>query len=579
MTTPPPDPLSFRPPGDAVDPLGHAATLAAPVEPAAPHTPCQHVFERFFLDRRLRAIPVVDDGRPVGLVGREAFLEAYRHGPCRDETGLPHRVERHLGEPPRTFDAATTLDDLAELFVADAGQACAAGLIVTRGDRYLGVIAPHALVRAIAERDLGRRADSAFRDEATGLASASLFEDRLVMAVAAADRTRNRVAALVLDLRPGDAGPATLPADAVVKAVADRLEPALRKGDTIARLGHARLGIVLPAIGHVEGARLVGRKLLETLEAPLVFDGDSHVLSPRLGIAVFPDDAVSARRLMQCAASAVDQTAGPAASGAWTTVSDPVCYGTLRSAIERQELTLVYQPQLDLVTGRPCGVEALVRWTQDGGQAVAANRIIELAESSGLMAPLTEWVLGAACAQMRAWHAGRVLVVRLAVNVSGAEARQPSLPALVERVLAETGVPPAALELELTEQALLAQGRTLTPVLARLRAIGVRVAVDDFGSGALPIRQLASLPVDAVKLDAGLTAGIAGDARAESLARSVVAMAHGLGLKVIAEGVESADQAARLREHGCDVLQGFHVSPPLSAGEVPAFFAGSAVSA
>lgn len=550
-----------------------AGALAVPTEPARPFTPCQHVFERFFLDRRLLAIPVVEEGRPVALLGRGRFIEAYRHGPCGDETGLPHRVERHFDDPPRAFDASTTLDDLAELFAADAGRHLADGMVVTREGRYLGVIAPHLLVRALAERGGAPQTRAALRDEPTGLASPSLFEDRLVMAVAAADRSRNRVAALVLDLGASGLEGTPLPASAVLRAAADRLETVLRRGDTVARLGHARLGIVLPAIGHVEGARLVGRKVLEVLAEPLPVDGVDQALTPSLGIAVFPDDAASAKRLTQCAMRAAEEAAagGDLPGSASVMTSDPVCYSTLREAIEKHQLALVYQPQVDLATGRTCGVEALVRWTEAGGRAVPPNRIIELAESSGLMAPLTEWVLATACAQMRAWHAERVLVVRLAVNVSGAQARQPGLPALVERVLRETGLPPAALELELTEQAMSAQGPALVPVLTRLRELGVRVSVDDFGSGALPIRQLAGLPIDAVKLDRTVIAGVATDTRAQSLARSVLAMARELRLQVIAEGVETAEQARVLHDHGCDVVQGFHFSPPLTPAALAAF--------
>lgn len=575
MTTPP------GPPADAADTRESpqpwtAGALAAPIEPARPFTACHHVFERFFLDHRLLAIPVVDEDQPIALLGRHRFIETYRHGPCRGEANVPHRIERHSFEPPRTIDESTTVEDLAELFVADAGRECADGIVVTRGGRYLGVIVPHGIVRALIERDGAQAARSVFRDERTGLASASLFADRLAMAVAAADRTRTRVAALVIDLRTTSPDGVARPGSALAAAAAARLDGALRHGDTIARLGEARLGIVLPAIGHLEGARTAGRKLLEALDLPAEVEGAPHLFAPRLGIAVFPDDAASARRLIECAVRAVEQAGEPEAPpDVWTTTSNPVCYGTLRHAIEHQLLTLAYQPQIDLVTGRPCGVEALVRWTEAGGRAVPANRIIELAESAGLMTPLTEWVLRAACEQMRAWHARRVLVVRIAVNVSGAQARRQALPSMVERVLADTGLPPAALEIELSEQALTTHGPALTPVLARLRDIGARVAVDDFGSGALPIRQLPALPIDAVKLDRTLIAAVATDTPSAAIVRSVVTLAHGLNLQVIAEGVETADQAALLRSAGCDVMQGFHVSPPLGAAALAAFIAAA----
>lgn len=539
--------------------------IALPVEPVTPDTPCRHVYDRFFLDQRLTAVPVIKDEVPVGLVGRRGFMSGYRRSDCQT-TGVPHAIAEHLrGEPP-LVEATVPLEEIVERVIADAGRDLAEGLIVTRHGRYVGLAAPHLLLRALADRQERRAAPPPYRHPATGLASRALMEDRLSMAVAAAERARSRVAVLVLDLRTPDGEP---PALEVVRAVAARLPAAVRRADTIAHLDQSQLGIILPGVTHADAAHQVARKVLEVTAAALMAGGMLRPPQPALGVALFPDDAASARRLLECAERAVEQAGRRVEhEGQADDALEPVSYATLRQALERRELTLVYQPQVDLASGRPCGVETLVRWTRAGGHVVPANQIIAVAESSGLMGPLAEWVLATACAQMRSWHAAGVLVVRLAVNLSGLQVRQPELPALVATTLAQSGLPAAALELELSETAMAAEGDELATVLGGLRALGVRVAVDDFGSGALALRHLARLPLDALKLDSAVTAGVASDAGCAAVARAAIALAHELGLTVIAEGVETLDQARWLRAHGCDVMQGYHFSLPLPPAEV-----------
>jgi diguanylate cyclase (GGDEF)-like protein len=417
----------------------------------------------------------------------------------------------------------------------------------------------------------------AFHDPLTGLPNRALFEDRLSYAIAAAERTRGRLAVIAVDLDEFgalNAAKGRSTGDELLKRVGSRLRQAVRKGDTVARLGGDDFGIILPNVPHVEAARLVARKIVDSLGQPFHFDGSDLVTSCSTGVAVFPDDASSLNRLVRCAsqavmhARAVRDHEGQCGESAPAEAEGICSYSTLRRAIEQQRLSLVYQPQVDLATGRICGVEALVRWPEHEGPAVPANEIIAVAESSGLIVLLAEWVLTSACRQMRAWHDEGVFVVRMAVNVSGAQLRQHKLTSIVERTLAETGLPPVSLELELAESLAVEQEGLVLDTMQSLKALGVRLALDDFGMGLSRLGSLARLPLDSLKLDRTFVAPIGQDARASALAGAAIGLAHGLGLKVIAEGVETSDQLRCLRSHRCDVMQGFYFSRPTRPDDV-----------
>jgi diguanylate cyclase (GGDEF)-like protein len=548
--------------------------LVTEVEPVALHAPADHVYDRFTLDRRLHAIPVVDGVEPVGLVARYRFCgeHAARYGRGGPSAPIANFMER----APLVVDESWSVDELASAVLEDGGRSLSDGFIVTRDGCYRGVGTGLGLLRALAERAHGQSHTGSHLDAVTGLPGPRLFDDRLATALAAAERARGRLAVLLLELDRDDAAPGDGREDAAANALlieaAGRLQLEVRKSDTVARLGGETFGILLPSVPHAEAARHVARKLHESLVPPCDAGGAGVSLSISIGVAVFPDDASSARRLMQCAERAVRQAklmrGSVALNGESATFDEApnVCtYGSLRSAIEQRRLSLAYQPQLDLTTGRICGVEALLRWPDRVGVSVPANEIIAVAETSGLIVPLAEWVLATACQQMRAWHEAGVLVVRLAVNVSGVQLRQHALPAIVERTLRETGVPPPALEIELSERVLLDASPAVTDALRALAAARVRISMDDFGTGALPIAQLARLPVDSIKLDRAFVAQVGTDERATAASAAAIAMAHALRLAVIAEGVETAEQLRALRAQRCDVMQGYYFSRPVPA--------------
>lgn len=571
-TRPPLSPDRFAPDPDAPED-GSVRQLLVRVDPARPETLCGHVYDRLYLDRRIHSLPVVDaTGRPVGLVNRDRFMECFEGRGAREVP--PERpILEYLRVAPLVVDDETTLDEVAELLVEEGGAHIHDGFVITRGGVYAGVGTGYSLVGALTRRRQRQRHHATYHDEVTGLANLQLFEDRLAFALASGERSRARVGVLHVEMERLSAltddqrHPAS---EEWLKQLGARLRDVVRKGDTVARLSADAFGIILPSIPHVEGARTVARKVVGALEAPLDVGGQQLALASSVGVSVFPEDGTSVSRLMRCAERAAAHArqmryaylwCGP---GGEALADESVCsYGSLREAIEQRQLTLVYQPQVDLATGRICGVEALVRWPQAGGASVPANDIIAVAESSGLMVPLAEWVLRTACQQMRAWHEAGVFVVRMAVNVSGVQLRQHALPAIVQRTLRETGVPPAALELELAEDVVMEASPATTGALEALKALGVRISVDGFGAGLSSVARLASLPVDSLKLDRAFIAALGERPRAEVVARTVMAMARAMRLKVIAEGVETAEQLRWLRSQGCDVMQGFYVSRPV----------------
>jgi diguanylate cyclase (GGDEF)-like protein len=560
------------------DPDDSVRQLVIEVEPVSPEAPADHVYDRFTLDKLLHAIPIVDGVEPVGLVTRLRFCpeHAARYG--RSESAAP--IARYMDPSPLILDESATIGEAAECVLEDGARAVYDGFIVTYQGCYRGVGSGHALLRALTERGQREQHRVTYHDHLTGLPNRPLFDDRLAFAIAAAERARTKVAVLFVDLDQfkavNDAHGAAV-GDELLKRVGSRLRQVVRKGDTIARLGSDEFGIVLPAIRHVEAARHVARKIVESFNPPFHVEGADLCISCTVGIAVFPDDASTARRVMRCADRAAYHAKQVRNTFEWYNEdlappeSPSVCtYGSLRQAIEQRRLSLVYQPQVDLATGRICGVEALVRWPEEEGPGVPANEIIAVAESSGLIAPLAEWVLTTACQQMRSWHDDGVFVVRMAVNVSGVQLRQHALAAIVERTLHDTGVPPAALELEITESLIMQNEATVLGTVRELKGLGVRLSIDDFGTGYSSLSRLVQLPVDSLKLDRTFVEPLGQDQRATLLAGGVIALAHRLELKVIAEGVETAEQLRTLRAHRCDVMQGYYFSRPVPADRIAA---------
>ncbi len=444
--------------------------------------------------------------------------------------------------------------------------------------RILGAV---VTFRDITERKRAEAAleHQALHDALTGLPNRALLRDRLQQALLNAQRDGESLALLLLDLDRFKEVNDTLghqAGDQLLQQVAERLRGALRASDTLARLGGDEFAVVLPTATEA-GAVLSAERLTQALEAPFLVDEQPLEVRASIGIALFPDHADSAETLQRRADVAM-YVAKRAGSGAaiYNPAQDQysaerlALVGELRQAITAGALRLHYQPKVDVQTGRLLGAEALVRWQHPQRGLVPPDQFIALAEQTGLIRPLTHWVLDAALRQCAAWRrAGRE--VPIAVNLSMRNLLDTQLPTLVAELLARHQVPPALLKLEITESAVMADPQRVIEIIRQLRALGVEFAVDDFGTGYSSLSYLKQLAIQQVKIDRSFVKGLAHDANDRAIVRATIELGHQLGLDVVAEGVEDRETLELLRALACDGAQGYYLSRPMPAAAFEAW--------
>jgi diguanylate cyclase (GGDEF)-like protein/PAS domain S-box-containing protein len=420
----------------------------------------------------------------------------------------------------------------------------------------------------------------AHHDVLTGLPNRTLFLDRLEQLLAISQRKRSSAAVAFVDLDRFKQINDTLGhavGDRLLQEVADRLAGGIRAEDTIARMGGDEFTLLLPDLDQPEDAAKVAHKLLATLKRPLVLEGQELTITASVGISVFPHDGRDAQALLKNADVAMYRAKEQGGDGCQlyaeamnaAAFERLVLENHLRKAITLDELTVLYQPQVALATGRIIGVEALVRWRHPGLGMVLPARFIPLAEEIGVIVPLGEWVLREVCRQAALWQAaGQPL--RVAVNLSARQFRQRGLAQTVATALAETGLDPGWLDLELTETAIMENGDAAVEILQALKRLGVRLSVDDFGTGYSSLSYLRRFPLDVLKVDRSFVRDLGEDRTDQEVVRAVIDLAHALGLEVIAEGVETQTQWDCLHSLGCDALQGYLFSPAVSAEKLEA---------
>jgi diguanylate cyclase (GGDEF)-like protein/PAS domain S-box-containing protein len=498
---------------------------------------------------------------PAGRGGVRAVVAV----PLLHEGRLMGSLSVNTYDPARKFT-----DEDAEVLELLAGLASAA----------LGSLERTAEL-AEANRELRQARDEAqhkaLHDGLTGLPNRTLLRDRLQQALFVADRDNAVLALLIMDLDRYKDVNDTLghhSGDELLQQVGLRLRSVLRASDTVARMGGDEFGVVLPMAANAELASRVAQMLVKALEQPFTLDGHAVSVGASIGIAMYPEHGTDVKTLLRHADVAM-YVAKRGASGhavySWgQDEHDPErlsLIGELRMGIERNELVLHYQPKLSLQTGRCDRVEALVRWQHPRHGLMAPDIFIPLAEQTGLIKPLTHWVLMTALRQCRAWlDIG--LDITVGVNLSMRNLHDPELVEQVVQLLETTGVQPRSLKLEVTESALMTDPQRALDSLARLRAIGVEVAIDDFGTGHASLSYLKQMPVGEIKLDRSFIRDMRTDKNDFTIVRSTIELAHDLGLRVIAEGVEDQATWDLLVELGCDLAQGFHMSRPLSEGDL-----------
>lgn len=415
-----------------------------------------------------------------------------------------------------------------------------------------------------------------YHDALTGLPNRILFEDRVAQAILAAQRNQEMLAVVLLDLDRFQTTNDTLGpmvGDRVLCDVAERLGLCVRAGDSIARLGSDEFALLLTQLESTEGADNVNQKIAAAFQHPFVCGTYELYLTASKGISFYPLDGTDTHSLLRNAGAALCQAKeqGGDEHQVYTAEMNAgslkrlALENSLRRALERDEFIVHYQPQADAGTRKITGVEALVRWQHPELGLVSPAEFIPLAEETGLMVPLGEWVLRAACAQNRAWQQAGLTKLSMSVNLSLRQFRQTNLTGMVEQVLKDTGLDPTCLELELTESSVMMNTESAVATLRKLRALGIRIAIDDFGTGYSSLNYLKNLPIDTLKIDRSFVRDAATNPVDAAIVQAIITLAHSLNLKVKAEGIETQEQLDFLRLLRCDEIQGYLLSRPLPA--------------
>ena len=437
-----------------------------------------------------------------------------------------------------------------------------------------------ALEKEVAERKLAeeRIVYLAYHDRLTDLPNRRLFEERIGQELSRLKWRKRVMAVLFLDMDRFKQINDTLGhhvGDALLVAFSVLMKNCIRPGDTIARLGGDEFAILLTDLAREEDVALIIQKIFDSLVKPVIIEGKEIFVAVSIGISVSPKDGEDTLTLLKTADMAMYRAKEE--GGATFQHYNPslltqksewkLLENSLRQAIERKEFLLHYQPQVDLDSGRIFGVEALVRWNHPEMGLVPPGKFIPLAEETGLIVPIGEWVLRSACAQTRIWQSEGFKNIRVAVNLSARQFRQKNLIEMVGLVLKETGIEPRFLELELTES-IMQNPEVSIMALRELRSMGLEIAIDDFGTGYSSLSYLKRFPINTLKIDQAFIRHLTDNPDDPMIVTAIITLAHNLRLKAIAEGVETVEQLKLLRLLGCDSMQGYYFSRPLPVDEM-----------
>jgi len=510
-----------------------------------------------------------------------------------DAQGLEAVRRVHVAAPDLPLVVLTGIDD--EHLAAKSLQLGAQDYIIK------GEFEPRGLLRAMryaverkslqeAARDLALEiAHSAAHDSLTGLPNRVLLNDRIDMAIAFAARHDRKAAVLFLDLdgfkHVNDSlGHPT--GDKLLQSIAARLLNCVRISDTVSRQGGDEFVVLLSEVEHAEDAAVIARRMLESVKEAHAIDGHDLHVTTSIGLSVYPDDGLDAPTLLKTADTAMYRAKdmGRDAYRFFTqdmnarAVERQTIEEGLRRALEREEFTVHYQPKISLRTGAIIGAEALLRWAHPVRGLVPPAQFIPVAEDSGLIRPIGEWVLRKACVQARAWQDKGLSFGTMAVNVSATQFVDENFLERLLGILGDTGLNPNMLELELTESVLMKRVESTACLLQSLREKGVQIAIDDFGTGHSSLSYLQKFPVDILKIDQSFVQEIGGVEGGETLVTAVIDMAKALNVRVIAEGVETLAQIEFLARLKCDEAQGFYFSTPVPAASFEALFRSGALA-
>jgi diguanylate cyclase (GGDEF)-like protein len=560
--------------------FGAAARADAATQPSdRPELPTINVREALSEQGRILEMIATRAPLPEVLDGVVQLAESQLHG--RQVTiVLADGADLPPGAQPGWSAPIVSHNDVVLGSVAVHGPDGATARPPNAHDRHcIEAVARLAGIAIERQRSEQRIRHMAHHDELTGLPNRALLHDRLAQALGQARRTGRPLALLFLDLDDFKYINDSLGheiGDRLLRTAAARLQAIVRPGDTVARLGGDEFVVMLVDLKQAEDAAGIAHEIVQVLSRPLRADDRTLHVTASLGVATFPADGDSAEQLLKHADAAMYRAKAHGRNGVQCYTRDMglqaqqrvELQSALRLAVEQDQFELHYQPQCEPESGRIVAVEALIRWPHPVLGMVSPDRFIPLAEETGLIAPIGRWVLRTACRQLQAWRAAGHTRLVMAVNLSARQFLAQDIPQLVREALEEHGLPASALELELTETALMHNADAVRSTLQALKELGVVLALDDFGTGYSSLNHLRRFPIDAIKIDKSFTAEMASSDDTTAIVRAIVAMARSLGVQTVAEGVENEAQLRFLAALQCDRVQGFHLGRPQPAAQL-----------
>jgi diguanylate cyclase (GGDEF)-like protein len=509
---------------------------------------------------------VTKDG--IVMYANKSSLPLLETWGCQIGHHLPHQWRQYI------TDVFTSKESKETEFEAK-GRVYSLTFVPIFESDYVNIYGHDITERNTAEERLGYMAHF---DTLTGLPNRLLLKDRVERAISAARRSKRKTGLLFLDIdnfkHINDSFNHSF-GDLLLRAVSQRLQGVMRESDTIARIGGDEFIVLLSDIERSDAAATVARKIIETMREPFTLENRVLHTTASIGISIHPDDGSDYDTLIKNADTAMYQAkeVGRDTYQFFTQEMNDRVFErlsvehNLRRALEREEFILHYQPQMNIETREIVGIEALIRWQHPKMGLVQPARFLHIAEDSGLIIPIGEWVLRTACRQHCDWQKAGLPAVPMAVNLAAIQFRQQNLLDTIKRAVRDTDIDPQYLELELTESAVMRNVEDATAIMQEMKAMGLKLTIDDFGTGYSSLNYLKRFPIDKLKIDQSFVRDITTDPNDAAITLAIISMAHTLGLRVIAEGVETAEQLAFLQEHGCDEIQGYYFSKPLPANE------------
>lgn len=548
------------------------------VQPSHENDACLSVLEIFQENPNLFAIPVVNSaGTPVGIVDRHLFVETFIK-PYTRELYAKRKISEFMVENPIVVDMGTTIDDVSKIIIDAGMQHMVIGFIITQNGLYVGLANGHDLLNEIMQRKQEGLFYLAHYDQLTNLPNRLLFMDRLTRALGDAHRKRSSVGLLFIDLDNFKNFNDSMGhgfGDQILIAVANRLTGCAREIDTVARLSGDEFIMIIEDIENQNALETLCERILDSMKSPWEVMGRNVFLTASIGTSMFPKDASEPSELILKADAAMYEAKRGGRNAYMHFVEGMRLYSMdkmtlendLRLAIERNEFQLFYQPQVSVDNGSIIGMEALIRWNHPERGLLTPIHFIEIAEKTGLIIAIGKWVVKEACQQHQRWIWGGNKPLRISVNISPLQFYQTSFCEDIRSVLAETGMEPSHLELELTEGMFMHNIDNVVKVLNELHDLGVLLAIDDFGTGYSNLSYLKRFPIDRLKIDQSFVRGIESETTNMEIVRTISNLAKTMSLELVAEGVETADEMNTVGDCGCDFMQGYKFSKPLSSDD------------